>query len=195
MNQVTNLIQWKNHTDEQKKDFDFENYRYTVQTPTNTKFFGFHQKQRPVSITDFGSVYRLVIEDDKWYTYFSEKFSEKYTVKGSEFTNPDRAICLRPAKPDEIPQDERTLERKIEDQWPDKEVVMLTPENGMLLIVKTIEECELDSPHVNAQSIKGYAGYVYDLSVFIGGDIVMRNHPSATINGSILQPVAVLFER
>ena len=27
MNQTTNLVQYKNHTEEQKGDFDFENYK------------------------------------------------------------------------------------------------------------------------------------------------------------------------
>ena len=187
MNQLNNLIQWKNLTDEQKADFDFENYRYTIQTPTNTKFFDFDQKGRPYGITDFGSVYRLVIEDDKWYTYFSEKFSEKYTVKGYEFTNPDGAICLRPAKPDEIPQDERTLERKIEDKWPDKEVVMLGSEDGMLRIVSF----EYDRPHIFAQSMKGFHKYVYEL---LSGKLELNTRPIMPGVLPTLQPVAVLFE-
>ena len=188
MNQVTNLIPWKNLTQEQKDDFDFENYRYTVQTPTNTKFFGFYQKERPTSITDFGSVYRLVIEHDKWYTYSSEEFSKKYTVKGSEFVNPDGAISLRPAKPDEIPQQEKTLEQKIQEKWPNKEVDILYPKFGLLCINHNNQ----NRTHILAQSMKGFYKYVYEQE---NGILSPSTRTTLPWKNKTLQPVAVLFER
>ncbi len=190
MNQVTNLIQWKNLTQEQKDDFDFENYRYTVQTPTNTKFFGFYQKERPTSITDFGSVYRLVIEHDKWYTYFSEEFSKKYTVKGSEFVNPDGAISLRPAKPDEIPQQEKTLEQKIKDKWSDKEVVLLKHDAMDVLRMVSNDSSCFSSSHTICRSIKGFYKYVYDQD----GDLIKSLRSVKSWKGKTIQPLAVLFE-
>ncbi|MCP4988594.1 MAG: hypothetical protein GY928_21840 [Colwellia sp.] len=186
MNQVTNLIQWKNLTEDQKAEFDFENYKYEKQVAYNWEVM---PNKFTACMDD--AVYRLVIEDDKWYTYFSEKFSEKYTVKGSEFTNPDGAICLRPAKPDEIPQQEKTLEQKIQEKWPDKEVVMLTPENGVLRIVKKIGGFEYDRPHIFAQSVKGYHKYVYEL---LSGKLELNTRPIMPGVLPTLQPVAVLFE-
>ena len=78
MDQVTNLIQWKNLTDEQKADFDFENYKYEFQ---NGVHWNYIQTKTPYD----HCVYRLVVEDDKWYTYSLRDASEKYskTVKGA----------------------------------------------------------------------------------------------------------------
>lgn len=117
MNQVTNLIQWKNLTEEQKADFDFENYKYRSQHEEmwmscvfETSFEG-----RPET------VYQLVIEEDKWYRYHvkidcsgpNERNID--VIKGSalieygDFEN--GFISIRPAKPSEIPK-EKLLSRR-----------------------------------------------------------------------------------
>lgn len=180
MNQVTNLVQWKNLTQEQKKDFDFEDYKYEYQ--------GEHNWWLPhAGICKFERIYRLVIEDDKWYTGFIN--GELVTCLGSCFDGLNPEI-LRPAKPDEIPQQEKTLEQKIQEKWYGKEVVMLEPENGMLRIVKTVGACEYDSPHVFAQSMKGFYKYVYDL----GGELIADRKPTGDAGNKTIHPVAVLFE-
>ena len=185
MNQVTNLIQWKNHTDEQKKDFDFENYKYEWQTSSGV-FIACAKSDFSLSV----NVYRLVIDHDKWYTYSIGESSK--TIKGSELARPHKAICLRPAKPDEIPQQEKTLEQKIQDKWPDKEVVMLTLEKDMLRIfLRNIGGSEYDRPHIFAQSMKGFYKYVYEQ----GNDLISSLKTLKSWKGKTLQPVAVLFER
>lgn len=185
MNQTTNLIQWKNLTQEQMDDFDFENYKY--------EFQGFLDWNTHAGIPKRSRVYQLVIEYDKWYTYSTKNLIGEIikTVKGSEFVNPEEACECRPARPDEIPQQEKTLEQKIQNKWFDKKVVILSSENGMLRIVKTIEECEYDSPHVNAQSMKGFYKYVYEQD----NDLIASLKTLKSWKGKTIQPVAVLFER
>ena len=189
MNQVTNLIQWKNHTDEQKADFDFENYKYYWQTSSGV-FLSCDKSDFSLS----ANVYRLVIEDDKWYVMVEYDGMKVYKdmLKGSAIRSPEKYTNLRPAKPDEIPQPEKTLEQKIQDKWPDKEVVMLTPENGVLRIVKKIGGFEYDRPHIFAQSMKGFHKYVYEL---LSGKLELNTRPIMPGVLPTLQPVAVLFER
>tara|TARA_R100000808_G_C2153015_1_gene162836 strand:- start:3951 stop:4514 length:564 start_codon:yes stop_codon:yes gene_type:complete len=184
MNQVTNLIQHKNLKQEQKDDFDFENYDYVYQGRDDCWYTGEASGEH---------VHRLVIVDDKWYTRTDDD-GQQLTALGEDIDKAtiEYALSLRPAKPDEIPQPEKTLEQKIQEKWPDKEVVMLTPENGMLRIVKTVEECEYDSPHVNAQSMKGFHKYVYEL---LSGKLELNTRPIMPGVLPTLQPVAVLFER
>ena len=62
MNQTTNLVQYKNHTEEQKGDFDFENYKYEYQS-----LQGLQWHSLKGSTADTERIYRLVIEEDKWY--------------------------------------------------------------------------------------------------------------------------------
>jgi hypothetical protein len=193
VNQVTNLIQWKNLTQEQKDEFDFENYKYGVQAPTNTTFsVPVTHKERPTTITDFGSVYRLVIEDDKWYCTNSN--CDPQLGKDINRMGAGTFQYLSPARPDEIPQPEKTLEQKIQDKWPNKEVVILTPENGMLRIVKKIGSFEYDRPHIFAESMKGFYYYVYQRP----SDKSFFKHIKPTYpcdDEKTIRPVAVLFER
>ena len=60
INQVTNLVQWKNLTDDEKAAFDFENYKYEHQLESETEWI---DSSGPFA----DDVYRLVIEPDKWY--------------------------------------------------------------------------------------------------------------------------------
>lgn len=180
MNQVTNLVQWKNLTQEQKDGFDFENFKYEVQRLTN----GVDFYTSIVSMNgeaNYEKVYRLVIEPDKWYTGFIN--GELVTCLGSCFDglNPE---TLRPARPDEIPQPEKTLEEKIQEEWPDKEVVMFGWSSANIWGWTTGNKTE----HIKAQSMKGFAGYVYDFEE--GYKINSRPiWPNTT-----MQPIAVLFE-
>lgn len=191
MNQATNLVQWKNLTQEQKDAFDFENYRYEFQNgiswteviPTN-----------PRIKRNSNELFRLVIEDDKWYYCKRSVCIRVYLGKEVLQSNHKYCKVLRPARPDEIPQPEKTLEQKIQDKWPEHGVVMLVPENGILRIVKNVGACEYDAPHIYAQSMKGFYKYVY---VNEGGGLYIEREPTdyCENTGKTLQPVAGLFER
>ncbi len=86
---------------------------------------------------------------------------------------------------------ERTLEQKIKDKWPDKEVVMLKYDNSNVLCMECDAECGSD--HIVAQSMRGFHTYVYqrpqDDSFFPDTKAVYCWNEFIT-----LQPVAVLFE-
>lgn len=192
MNQVTNLIQHRNLTQEQKRDFNFENYKYESQG-----VFDWEPKLGS-SVSDV-RFYRLVIEDDKWYYWHGVCISrsdgsywDDGVCKGSEVTNIGRCSELRPAKESEIPvSKEKTLEEKIEEKWPDKEVVMLDFGNtGILEIQSGPKE---SNAHIVAQSMKGFYNYVYQLpqgdSFFLDAKAVYRWDANTT-----LQPLVALFE-
>lgn len=193
MNQVTNLVQWKNLTQEQKDDFDFEDYKYVMQYShetvwTNPRTPVIEPGKNP------NAVYRLVIEDDKWYTGFIN--GELVTCLGSCFDGLNPEI-LRPARPDEIPvAKEKTLEQKIQEMWPGKEVVMLEPDDfGFLsllvdcsVLVNTLKD--VPHAHIYAQSMKGFAGYIYTHD----DDLIKSLKPTKNWKCKTLQPVAVLFE-
>lgn len=189
MNQVNNLIQWKNLTQEQKDEFDFENYSYEVQKIGSIETGWFYKQ----TAQTFGKdVYRLVIEPERWYAV-TGPYDHTFLSPGTEITLFYGSYnSIRPARPDEIPvAKEKTLEQKIQEKWPDKEVVILSSENGMLRIVKTIEECEYNSPHIFAKSMKGFYKYVYEQD----NDLIASLKTLKSWKGKTLQPVAVLFER
>ena len=86
-------------------------------------------------------------------------------------------------------KDERTLERKIEDKWPDKEVVMFGWSSANIWGWTTGNKTE----HIKAQSMRGFHTYVYqrpeDDSFFPDTKAIYCWNEFLT-----LQPVAVLFE-
>lgn len=177
MNQATNLIQWKNLTEEQKADFDFENYKYEIQRGVS---FG---TWMPCSPSD-DLVYRLKIEPDKWYYFEHEPTGETGVTIGSKIGKPSVHEILRPARKDEIPKQE-TLEDKIKAKWPNKEVVMLEYYDDVLCFSSgKMNMCA----HLEAQSMKGFSGYVYafEEGLKINSQCIWPN--------TSMQPVAVLFE-
>ncbi len=186
MNQVTNLIQWKNLTQEQMDEFDFENYWYEWQTGSGV--FCTCAKS-DFSLSD--NVYRLVIEDDKWYAMpeYDGMGVYKDIVKGSDIKSPEKYINLRPARLDEIPQPEKTLRQKIQEKWPDKEVVVFGWSSANIWGWTTGNKTE----HIKAQSMRGFHTYVYqrpeDDSFFPDTKAIYCWNEFLT-----LQPVAVLFE-
>jgi hypothetical protein len=96
MNQTNpHFTQWKNLTEEQKAEHDFENYSYEFQG--YTEWFPLIKKEPSEDI-----VYRLVIEKDKYYTMDHEDHACQYVIKGKDITSDDnKIISLRPAKPSE----------------------------------------------------------------------------------------------
>lgn len=183
MNQTNNLIQWKNLTQEQKDDFDFENYKYECQPVGSKHFIGF--------LADCpDNVYRLVIEPDKWYAMERECDHDHNVsiLKGSNISEVDHCYMIRPAKPKEIPTPEKTLEQKIQDKWPDKDVVMLKWSGDSLCIYDS--HTLKPFPHITAQSMKGFAGYIYYKE---GKKPELHRDESPAQN--YRQPIAVLFKR
>ena len=110
MNQTTNLIQWKNLTDEEKAGFYFENYKYEFQhgldwiLKTNIDL--------PINGDSTNQcVYRLVIEPDKWY-YCDWINVKSEVLKGLDlaaFNTVADIKTVRPATADEIPKPERVF--------------------------------------------------------------------------------------
>ena len=182
MNQATNLIQWKNLTEEQKADFDFKDCKYEQQLDDGSW----------ITIEPWGAfgniVYRLKIEPEKWY-YF-ECQGQSHMVTGKLIVNQEDAEILRPARKDEIPKQE-TLEDKIKAKWPDKEVAMLEWAK-----VPSIEKELLQMfGHINhsaASSMKGFYRYVYENKNGIYIDRQPTGYCDETTNATM--PVAVLFE-
>ena len=87
------------------------------------------------------------------------------------------------------PQPE-TLEDKIKEKWPDREVEMLgiCKENGWLGLS---EEGGARDPHFYAQSIKGFAGYIY---CHEENNWLVSSKPVKSWRNKFVHPVAVLFE-
>ena len=110
MNQCTNRIQWNLLDYNESIDFFITGYSY--------EFFMENQwlpKEENTTPVYF-LVYRLVIEEDKWY-YVEFSRGNGEVVKGGSFNDLQIKILevLRPARPDEIPQ-EKTLEQKIREK-------------------------------------------------------------------------------
>ena len=188
MNQATNLIQWKNLTQEQKDEFDFENYKYKMQDYIISNNWLSARDNCPSR----QAVYRLVIEPEKWY-WCKWPDGCEYPALGKSFINEiENCLGVLPAKEHEKPKPEKTLEQKIKEdtvKWPDNEVRMLKEREGSGDLVINIAGLPL---HINAQSMKGFAGYVYYHSE---NDWVVSKKPTKYWRNKTIQPVAVLFEK
>jgi hypothetical protein len=107
MNQVTNLIQWKNLSKEEQAGFDFEGYKYERQVNEEWEPFRDYDLSHNKHLN---FVYRLVIEPDKLYVTdfegdvntLSGKFiideNERDEVRISEY------LSIRPATEAEVPK-------------------------------------------------------------------------------------------
>ena len=191
MNQVTNLIQWKNLTEEQKADFDFENYKYKAQTANGWEdYSSFTYLSSDSVVTQREQlVFRLFIEEDKWY--FCEGVYKK-PILGKDLYCEDFNVFsenLRPAKPHEIPVKEKTLPERIQEKWPDKEVVMLEFDANDCL--QFASGHYLGQIHCTAQSMKGFFRYVYEYG---DGELTLFHEPLDVLDDKTIQPIAVLFE-
>ena len=188
MNQNTNLIQWKNLTDEQKADFNFEGYKYEFQ------MFDWVPKQGSNIAND--RVYRLVIEEDKWYFckgVYKKPILGKYLIcENNKYERLKVFENLRPAKLHEIPKPkEKSLQERIQEKWPDKEVVMLFWEEGALRVKRPIERETYNLYHCTAQSMKGFFRYVYEYG---DGELYLFHEPLDVSDDKTIQPVAALFK-
>lgn len=213
INQVTNLIQFKNLSKEQQASFDFENYEYEGQDSghgsENTKF----TKILPCGKTKGMAhrVYRLKIEPEKWY--FSKYLGNPHIILGKEVTyqaEEHYMPILRPATPDEQPKP-LSLEDRIKAEFSDKRVVMLEfgrEGNDNIDLLKMMEDqfmypCEsggYHSTHTEAQSMKGFYRYVYICQSEIDdGEIKFYTSREPTEDydildgGKTIHPVATLF--
>ena len=182
MNQTTNLIQWKNHTQEVQAEHDFEGYKYEVQAGEN---LGWMKGSVASAYSDW--VYRLVIEPDKWYYCHHEPLGEVHVIQGSKVGPVEDMQILRPAKPNEVPQP-KTLEDRIKAKYSGLDVEMLgyCKVNGWLGLG---EEDGAREAHIFAQSMKDFQGYVYD---FEEG---FKTNSTPIWPNTFMQPKAVLFSR
>ena len=80
MNQTTNLIQWKNLTDDEKAGFDWS-YKYKFQF---NRSWNNYQPSNPCD----NDVYRLKIEPDKWY-YLVHGDGSTEIIIGKDLLNDD----------------------------------------------------------------------------------------------------------
>ncbi len=191
MNQVTNLIQWKNLTEEQKADFYTKNYKYKAQTANGWEDYGsFTYLSSDSAVTQKeGLVFRLFIEEDKWYM-MGVTDDEPYPRLGSDYEPLEVYGIFRPCKPHEIPKTkEKTLQERIQDKWPDKEVVMLEFDANDCL--QFASGHYLGQIHCTAQSMKGFFRYVYECG---DGELTLFHEPLDVLDDKTIQPVAALFE-
>jgi len=116
MNQVTNLVQWKNLTDDQKAEYDFEGYAYETQGLYDLNWFN-ASKSKGTDEARNQKVYRLKIEPEKWYMVDEDTGHLGENIIGREH----RFAHIRPAKTSEIPEQEPSLENKsnaeLIDNW------------------------------------------------------------------------------
>ena len=140
------------------------------------------------------SVYRLKIMPDEWY--YIETVSLEESLQSAVYKGRVIDICtniktLRPAKPSEIPKPEPSLLERIQEKWPDKEVVMLEWDehcDDVFMLNMKYKDCHWH--HITAQSMKGFQGYVYFAHPF-----TVKPMPSMTDNRGYVQPIAVLFTK
>ena len=181
MNQVTNVTQFKNLSEEDQKDHNFYGgYSYSKQrTGDSTDFGEAIQGSKP-----FGTdVYRLVIEPAKWYMTQVEEDESPALDSGkslSEF-NLNLYHTVRPAREDEIPKvTELPLEGMIQQEYPGRRVMMLEWKTSMWSLPSGYI-------HSDAVSVKGFAGFVY----IIKGLLKVSSLPLWP--NTHLKPVAVLI--
>lgn len=192
MNQATNLKQWKNLTKAEQSRFNFDNYKYDCQCSMDGRT-DWIQHDLPI-VPHCEDVYRLKIDPDEWYYI---KFDgpgnldkDSYIILGDNtlFNEPFIAI-LRPATPEEIPKPEPTLLERIEAAYEGKAVVLLEWGSDSLKIGNW--------GHYHAQSMKGFAGYVYEDEVQGKAIFGLSGHPvnCDRMGGFKGHPIAVLFEK
>lgn len=188
MNQVTNLTQYKNHTDEQKAGFDFENYKYEVQALRDLDWFN-ASKSKGTNEERDQKVYRLKIDPDKWY-YMENACGFSKDTKGSDLNENtiEFLTILKPATAEEIPKPE-TLEDRVKAEYGEYDVVMLEFPAEYLLYYD--EDCDIHRPHIEAQSMKGFAGYVY----LWPSEFNAHYEPVKYISGNYTHPIAFLLSR
>jgi hypothetical protein len=105
MNQVNNLIQYKNFTDKQKDAHDWA-YQYEFQAYGDAITWQVCSKNtgRATPRIDGERVYRLKIEDDKWY-YIEHMDGDKGVWQAKDLgEEPEEYFTLRPATAAEVPK-------------------------------------------------------------------------------------------
>lgn len=117
MNQVTNRIPWKLFTEDEKKEFDFQNGLYEYLGEDNTWRISQKDVYGRVKPAVGDYVYRLFIDSEKWYSVkcptMPDDEIKTMTSKGEfmlitdDFIN--RCVSIRPAKPSEITEPKRVF--------------------------------------------------------------------------------------
>jgi hypothetical protein len=194
MNQATNLIQWRNLTQEQKDEFDFENYLY--------EFQGTGKNWYPVTHLDkeLGQVvYRLVIETDKWY--MCEWNGNSGCELGRDVLEALEEIpvhyhnyrTLRPAKLNEKPKPEKTLEQKIQEKWPRCAIIFIDKVKWHGVDFWGFKKGDKNWSTFEAKGMKGFKGYVFDSA----GDLIFSIDCNLNEGNyyHTCRPIAVLFRK
>lgn len=106
INQVTNLIQFKNLSKDEQVGFDFESHKYLYQAGPN--WYDVLISEHPIA--DY--VYRLVIQPEKFY-YWENAAGYSDNQKGEDLNENtiEFLSILRPATSAEIPKPEVPEER------------------------------------------------------------------------------------
>ena len=114
-------------------------------------------------------VYRLKILPDEWYFVANgtRVNPAPEVILGSmiDMVLIEKYVILRPAKPHEIPKPvtvAKSLLERIQETYKDKEVVMLEWDeqcDDVFMLVMRYKDCYWR--HIEAQSLKGFACYVY----------------------------------
>ena len=147
----------------------------------------------PATTHHFPKAYahRLIIKDDEWY-WADDGEIWAGAVLG-ESLRPEAIECydtLRLAIPAEIqaarPKVE-SLEDRVKDEYGDYEVVMLEWKSDVLVMDSG---GRAGNNHVMAQSMKGFAGYVYYAHPF-----TIKPMPIMRDGERYIQPIALLFTK
>ena len=184
MNQVTNKTPYGLLSKEEQAQFCGEaNYKGLYEA--------FHGAVWEVHQTSaFGGcyTYRLIIKADEWYYICLEVPA---VVQGSFLRDAkiDAYKTLRPATAEEIEEAKPTLslEDRVKAEYPDYEVVMLEWSCSEWCMS---EGKRKGHPHGRAQSMKGFAGYVYYAHPF-----TIKPMPIMRDGERYIQPIAVLFTK
>jgi len=182
MNQITNLVQFKNLTDEEKAGFDFDGYKYEWQDHLN-----WHKVSHINEKSNSGLVHRLVIEPDNWY-YCEWSPDKSEVLEGLDlaaFNTVEDIKTVRPATADEMPKPE-TLEDRIRAEYSDYVVVMLEWYNDIWSIERSDGNFNC---HTVCQSMRGFYSYLYEEDD--GGGLYMRETPIF----NALHPIAVILSK
>ena len=191
MNQATNKVIFGLLTKEEQSGFCLD-----IKARGHYDFFdGFGWKKAVPSKLSFdeSTVYRLKILPDEWYycELDTDHGIADYVFKGHSLKNDfSNYTVLRPITTNEIPKKVKTLEDRIKETYPDKEVVMLTKEQSYWGLWRNPHGPF--QQHIMAPSLTGFAGYVYER----GDNLWMGRNPIDTNNDlELILPVAVLFDK
>ena len=163
MNQLLNKIPYGLLTEDEQAGFSTEMKNRGLYEVYDKMW---HRAYKDYSFMNYRT-YRLKILPDEWY-WCDDLNGNCAAIEGQKLINAldmvafDEYMTLRPALPEEIPKPEPTLLERIEAAYEGKEVVLLKWDehcDDVFMLNMKYKDCHWN--HVTAQSMKGFAGYVY----------------------------------